>query len=105
MKIDIKQLPDKEISVTVERVSVNGKEFNLSELISILDDIYYDGKNIREYVTWEYCDKSELEVKELLEELNVIKSHSGGSWKSENFDEFYKEVYKVNEKNHSKNIK
>lgn len=97
MNLNIKRLPDKEVTRTVKQVSINGKEFSLGALISVLDDIYYDGKNRLQYISWEYCDDSEIEIKDLLEQLNVIQSHSGGSWKSTNFDEFYKEVYKVNE--------
>lgn len=86
--IKIRRILDKhEIkTITTHQVSIDNKIFNLDELIATLDDLYYT-KN-----RYEYCEIPK-KLKEFLAKHNIIEYHSGGAWKSTNFDKFYKKIY------------
>lgn len=86
--IEIKRLPDKKKLVTIRQVSIDGEVFSLDELIANLDDLYCT-KN-----RYEYCEIPK-NYRNLLAKYNVIEYHSGGSWKSTNFDLFYKKIYEL----------
>ena len=84
----IKRLPDKEKVIKIRQVSINDKIFDLDELIANLDSLYCT-KN-----RYEYCEISK-KLRDFLAKYNIIEYHSGGAWKSTNFDDFYHEIYEL----------
>ncbi|MFW6130156.1 MAG: hypothetical protein ACOC56_03155 [Atribacterota bacterium] len=95
MTFNIKRLQNRKEIIETRWVSINNKEYSLDDIIQILDNIYYDGKNRWEYVDFEYIGKSTKKILDMLEKLGVIESHSGGYWKGNKFDEFYTKTYEL----------